>query len=1068
MQQPQTQPPHPQQHTRQRNKLHKSGDPRGHRPTDSGVGIADSEPIQSSIRPDSNWRGPDEAIGGGTYTRDHVQPLESIRSELNAETPPQDGYYRFQKDTNRDNEGIFGSAGAVGAMGPMGATQQPNEPETVERMAQEERISDDNSPYWGDLPKEGGGVHNTVTGHGSASDDHDQHHHLPERSADSNPETSRIVGPIADYPRGRGIYNTVTGHGSKDDEVRRHSRERSANLGADTPVVLDLGPGPVNDFADPLPDIPEETSRAQTEKPDIEPALLPETAVRDDVLLAANAPAATARKPSAQPDPMAPSLQTHEPRAFPLTGPETEARTRTGSEDYHSALAGAAGLGAGVAASRAVDRRRKDSSDLSPAGQEGTQPQSLGQNTTQPAGGMVAVDRQDHTKSSSGRKTRSQSDASAKSDKKHKILGIFHRHKDEEPSSPDHRKKSASDHPETKTDAMVAGSPNRLRKNSKSSGTSTSDRKDSSGPGADDHPDRFSGKEKAAAGAAAGAGAFGLFHRRKNSKDLNAENPERQEGMMPGQQQTQRQVEPSRFDNSQHLSAAAGGAGPADAQPLSQIEEVSTPFEHPREPPMPPQDTHAADRDVVAKEPGDYTVLVSSGAPPVAKQASQSANRDRSAIVAQEPGDYNILTSAGTSPEVRKSSSNLPGDSKAGEVTQKPGDYNILASGVPSGIKRDSPTSGDPADTRHATKPKTGETTGQYNVLPSGTPSGVKVSPKQGRRTSPVTHADRQDGHGQYNTLASRAAFGLNPSSAQAQTQRSLKSHAGPTAVIAADTSANDRADALKELPLPSQTTTSSSNLTMQQPQYQSQQHQNTILAAPVPLHPTNSQKGLNPATSLQQQLPNPSQESVPGITTYPHPEMVQNMSPEVMPSAYTESVSRQKIPVSGGNNSVGGAGFGAGSGPQGGRGQGMSPEVMPSAYTASAPQQNAPVGGSNNKSFATASSSSGLWPGSNTKPQGSQGMSPEVMPSAYTTSSAARESDTGIGNGNAIASQGQGQGQGRGGKEAVLAGAKGAWAGSAPALGSGPGQGKVVHRCEHCGRENDISEYFNGMMQKL
>jgi hypothetical protein len=213
-------------------------------------------------------------------------------------------------------------------------------------------------------------------------------------------------------------------------------------------------------------------------------------------------------------------------------------------------------------------------------------------------------------------------------------------------------------------------------------------------------------------------------------------------------------------------------------------------------------------------------------------------------------------------------------------VTQDPGHYNMLAGGIPSGIKSDSgnPTSrsADRSGTKTNTETSDGEP--EYNVLQSGTPSGVKYKPKSPREYSSMLYPDAPPG-------------------------------TGPADITT-------RAQDPKDLPLPPQAANTRGLNT--------EQSGHTFAAAPLPSHVRTSH-------------PNPSQESVPGVTTYSHPEAARNMSPEVMPDAYAASApghTHGQAQSYSQGESQGTYDYP----PTQQTAKGMSPAVMPAAYLASAP----------------------------------------------------------------------------------------------------------------------------------
>ncbi|GAB1318213.1 hypothetical protein MFIFM68171_08423 [Madurella fahalii] len=966
-----------QQH-RQRNKLHKPNDPRGHRHTDSGVGLTDPESIQSSGPDEFARNSPEEIVSGGSYSQDHNEPSYAINSASNSSTLPQNAEGDTQAAMNRESEETFSA---------VEGTTEPNRPDNVKTTSQDQQTARNSTPYWGDLPKGGGGgVYNSVAGHGSASDDHAEHHHLPERSAAS--ERVHIASPVGDYPRG-GIYNTVTGHGSQDEESRRHSQPRSSDYWG-----ISTGPGPTDGlYAAPLSDVPEEKqnpfalSDSRFGQPEIAPGFVPETAVRDDVMLAE---AASSRKPEAASQ-----------RAFPLAAHHTnkpDDTGRAGSGAQYGTLAGAAGLGTAVAASELTDKTQNKAAGTSPVAQDTRRSRATSADEDRRiAGGTLSRKHRDETqKTSPVKKARSHEDTPNKGEKKHKIFGIFHRHKDdsskENSSTHEQRRNSTGDHTKpVKHDAATNGvaavsTPNRLRKQSKSEGAREHKNLNAPERVKDNAEDRFGNGKKAVTGAAAGVGAFGLHHKNNNNEAT---------------------------DNIQGTANSDVRAGPAGEAPL-QVEEVSTPFEHPREPPMPPlygtdngapgghnalaSDSPSVNQnivrnkagdDVVAREPGDYNVLLSSSAPFAARPFDKAHEPD---VIAREPGDYTVRCSS--KPGLVNPSPNK----RAGITAQESGAYNISGSGVSSGFERDMPAPAPGAEEDGAAQDPTARSKDsdnvEYNCLSSGTPSGVKVKAKEPRSrhsTAESVHAQDQSGHNQYNTLASGTVSGIG------QESRST---------AARDFTA--RADDLKDLPIPSATR---------------QQPTDSNISSDNGLH------GASAASHGMTIRPNESQESVPGVTTYPHPEMVHNMSPEVMPDAYTASAPRHSSP-----RETTGA-------------QHMSPKVMPAAYTASASRHVSPQTQEERDNMM-------------------HNMSPEVMPSAY-RASAPRSQPTNneqplslpplrdIGQNNIFPAQ-----KNRAANPA-LAAATASWGVSSAGQGQWNGAGKVMHKCQHCGRDNDISGYF-------
>ncbi|KAH8902261.1 hypothetical protein BR93DRAFT_256909 [Coniochaeta sp. PMI_546] len=99
--------------------------------------------------------------------------------------------------------------------------------------------------YWGNLPTAPtGGIYNTVTGHGSPRDDHDQHHNLPNKNrvTDHGAADATIPSAATSFPTG-GIYNSVTGHGRNHDSTKHQEPVGTNDLDAAASRVPLLGAG---------------------------------------------------------------------------------------------------------------------------------------------------------------------------------------------------------------------------------------------------------------------------------------------------------------------------------------------------------------------------------------------------------------------------------------------------------------------------------------------------------------------------------------------------------------------------------------------------------------------------------------------------------------------------------------------------------------------------------------------------------------------------------------------------------------------------------------------------------
>ncbi|KAK3306152.1 uncharacterized protein B0T15DRAFT_398195, partial [Chaetomium strumarium] len=719
------QPPTPADKHRQFNKLQRSGDTRGHSYTDSGVGLTDSEPIQSARPVESRTAVPEEVAGSGTtFSRDGNQGLET-------------GAASTTLSAQRADDDVISGSNKTKQLAPDLAEGMPDpaRPANAKAVDQSKQSDRESTPYWGDLPAQAG-VYNSVAGHGSAVDDHPQHHHLRPKS--KSPDRAVIVGHVGDYPRGGGVYNTVVGHGSRDEESKRHSHsprrstDKAANMAAHAREPDDL-------LNTPWPKVPEGRQRKSPENAHgIAPGFLPELAVRDDVHLLAEAKARDEERVCSQP-----KHDTSPQRAFPLAPKAAE---------HHGEGTGAAGVGAGITAGQYLRDRREDSTRLTQRSQDEKETYPVtGRERRRSLGGHTAENRRRSRQRSPAENAGTHQDDSPT---KHKLFGIFHRHKDnDKEESGAHRRKSAGDHGDTAREGRpVAHSPNRLQKHTR--GGSTGDRKRSLSRSKADGNKRSSiGKDNVGAG----AGAFGLLHRRKNSV---SEHP--RDATAPNWP----------------LTADAGGVGPAGEAPR-QVEQVSTPFEHPREAPLPPWSggeqaadaaaehrpyntlpsgiqsgvQHAkaapsANEGIVTNEPGHYKTLASGTASGVA--VASAAKPERQDVVSHERGDYNVLASSGA-PKTGASRNNV----KASETS----DYHVHKS------------SGSPSPTRQ----DDAEDAAEYNVLPSGTPSGVKVKPRSTHHSGPAAHD--QVSRGQRNPRLPEEPPSLPPvdiTSSHVQTLRDL------------------------------------------------------------------------------------------------------------------------------------------------------------------------------------------------------------------------------------------------------------------------------------------------------
>ncbi|KAL2187879.1 hypothetical protein L209DRAFT_754048 [Thermothelomyces heterothallicus CBS 203.75] len=763
MQQQQKQPSQLDQQCRQRSNLHKPSDPRGHKHTDSGVAVPDDKP---------HWYGPNEAIGGGTYVREHhttlfTCPMKSpIGTELGTTTKPT---AVSSKDENRSSAGaMIGTSAVEGGAGktePKALQQQQQEQQQQQSLEQSRPLSDEPASHLGDTSRGAdGAVYNTVTGHGSAADDHEEHHHLPPKSAPTNsssPGTAVVEGDVTNYPRGTGVYNTVTGHGSQDDESRRRSRN-------------------------------------------IAPGVLPETAVRDDVLHLAEADSRDGGHVDAQ----AKRETAAQQRAFPLATGPSEGRNDGRASGSPSRQ------GAAAAAAAAADRNQEGLGALTTGEGERSQVVAAG-------GAAKGNERRSSQPTSPIEKASRHEEGSRKGNnrnRKHGIFGIFHRRRSD--AKEVIRRKSAGDQdePANQDATVVANPPSRPRR--PSMGESTTERRRSRSSAKTEDETSAGGAAAAGTAAAAGAGTFGLFHQRAKRKSTGEESREK----------TQEAANSKRAP----MSAGAGGAGPA-GETMHPTEEVPTPFEHPREPPVRPEGVgHGLAAAGAENQSG-------------ASQGTQQKKEKVGATTTNEPGGNH---------------------------------YNTLASGTPSGIKKqargttsrheeyggdggDDGDGGDEDDSRL-----------EYNVLSSGTPSGVKVKPKSRRRSA---HADTA-------TATTGTDGGVLPA-ADDDTNTSRTAAAAAAAAVVGGVGYGSAAGA---------TTIPSTRTQHQQQNQQNQQNQHELL----PPIPPSSHGGRGPERDGERAagtrhapppgiISNASQESLPGVTTYGPRAAEHDMSPVVVPAAH-------------------------------------------------------------------------------------------------------------------------------------------------------------------------------------
>jgi len=855
---------HYHHHHDEHNKLHKPTDPRGHRHTDSGIGFIDPEPI-----PNAN-----DVAHQPTSLSENFRPTETSEPQPTVFSAPQDQHID-------SNQSFKEKKGAV-----------HSEPDT-----QAKRNSP--PPYWGALPKaQRGGIYNTVTGHGSAGDDHTQHHHLPLRSA---PERAHVLGATTDYPRG-GIYNSVAGHGSQDEESLRHSHQ-----GGDAQPAS-------------LPGISEEVEGNHgLAAPDPRGANVDGGSLQDR---AGNGGAAFLGVPPrtnvpANLDPVISEtspISSSPPRAFPLVAhPEGHREAHQAPQEAYQppqdahqasqepdavtrdallASTAAAGVGAAVASEQRDKRNKLKKKDQSPMSGSRRHTKDTGAAVGQPAEWDTKGDR------------RSSDEGSASSDKKHhKVLGLFHRRKD-----------SKGEKEKVSTEPRTAESERHSAHNKVNVATTTGKHKDfhrhdqqresnhqrsgsePSKPQRDtrDGARHMSLNETTAATVAESAGAFGVLYQKPEAahetENLARNRPGESAPEPPARSSKRRSLTPpgsvavnemstryppasetlnntsppetsnssqrnaakyagagavagigaSVFANDFERPAASGEAGPRSSMTSPCGGMTPYTFESPRDPPPTPA---GAGKTKHSRKPASE---------PVSPRATH-------AMIA--PGNYNTLAS-GTASGVK----NPTKDISDGGVRDSP-DYNVLSSGTTSGVKQS--LSSDRAPSGHQSE-TTGSDAGRYNILSSGTASGVQQSLSSDRSPSAFQSEGADSDSGKYNILSSGTPSGVKIrsggswSSATNGNRSFAKDGEEKHDQIASETTPNNDMAVNREAP--------------QRLQNEAQSAHHALVAAPMPSHSSKT-------PSHSSEMPPRSFEMPSGST-----EMAHQMSPEVLPESYRAS----------------------------------------------------------------------------------------------------------------------------------------------------------------------------------
>lgn len=922
------QPQQSHDHHHQRNKLHKPNDPRGHNYTDSGVGMTEPDPVPSFQPEAPRHTDYKEAIGGGTYARDNATVPNTQPTGDRTSTPPHDvdTVYTRHSFTNdptlappetsvaANNDNVVDTNKELNAATGVNASTAAGSVPNADR-------GDVTPPYWGNLPKAAtGGIYNTVTGHGSKTDDHAEHHHLPQRG---------------------GIHNTIAGHGSEDEESQRHASSRG-QASQDVDSTTDTM------FAAPLPGIAEErkAEAAATRKSNTADNLTPETSTRHHAMLARSSEGNNFSKPFDAPTAASPTsarfaapsnaASTSPPRAFPLAGTHEDspgsfssgAHTKDGSQakdELHPKdplLAGAAVVGGGAAASYAAGQPNKlrKQKEVSPVDDRRRSSDVADKKGGGAIGGVLPhrhKDEKDHT----AEKKKSHDEGSPKGEKKHhKILGIFHRHKDDKDkeelttAEPTHDQKAH--HSDRKKEeaaaAAAAGAGTYGLMHHHKSDKEARDHRSSSEPmnKRDDeqrHSKRLSANENAAATAAESAGGFGMLYQKPEEK--TAGNPElgrtlhhhtkksvgdvshdttRDQSRRTTAGDTTERRRSRGLSGSQSAAAAvaesAGGFGVlyqkpdkkhAAEQPLEPRYSNTAMSGSKRRSVTPPESdiSHrqaSADRShatsvaagtAMAAGLGAYHLSGSREPSPRSGAHEQTDLQDTTVFEnPREPPRAPSDASHPTSPRHHSSVTPETGHSDAGN-------YNTLATGTPSGVKTSGARQSHDGTTRHSATNESGN----YNTLATGTPSGVKSAAARQSHDGTTRRETDSDGDSQpYNVLASGTPSGV----------KVTPKHSRNTSLDHSRRSYAQDGDGQYNSIGSSSTSGISHDQQRQAANTEREAARHTLVAAPMPSGGKENKQEV-------------ARQNQSGLTMFPTPNQAEHMSPEVMPSSYTASAPR-------------------------------------------------------------------------------------------------------------------------------------------------------------------------------
>lgn len=692
---------------RQRNKLHKPGDPRG-QAYDSECTHPSAQPRQQDI---ASWCGSEEAIRTETITRDYQktdhntsttqqntlgQPAGSSCGEVGDTTPT-------QQSENSHHSGLWHAAGgglAAGLVGGvLGSAKSHKEYDSAGSDEQDANNNNNNNnnnyrlsggehqpPYWGSLPSKG--VYNTVVGHGSQDDA--ARRHTTSTPANSVPGVSDVTNQSdvssaagekknhwhtgAAIAAGAGAAGLVGACGaaalSAIPEKQKSDQGAQTAQGTGPHTSQHTGKGPLTGISQDAP------------------GFLSETAAGDNTRLAE----AASRRPGHNDSGLHSETTKSTHRAFPLAGTGHTSTT----EDQHqpeqhesspskygtAAATGEAGLGAGAAATKYVGKRRRGSTAAADRDRHETAGHSSQQRSSPPV-----------EKTSSHEEDESSS--SPKSEKKHRILGLFHRHKEhrhEKDDSHSHRHSNDQAEPvkQQQQQPEIAGvnaTPNRLRKPSSAGRRRSPDY-------SDEQQHSSHNTEKAAAGAAtaagAGAGSYGPWNHHRNQKSVSEKQVEDTPTAASNNNKTgraHRSLTPA--------TAATGGAGSA-GEAGHRVEKAPTPVDHSKGVFAQEPATHSTQhgfsgvKSAEVNKPDSYNnnTFVSSIPTGVPQETAREVDQHNQTSVnpahsaGHEDGKYGALAS-GTAAASHTPAHNTTKDTPASPAQEQPAqEYNVLPSGV--------------------------------------------------------------------------------------------------------------------------------------------------------------------------------------------------------------------------------------------------------------------------------------------------------------------------------------------------------------------------------------------------